>query len=69
MTLPEATLAKVQAAREARVMAARLRAAAHGAEVRAARSLQRQALSLRDIGFLLNLSHGRIHQILARGQP
>lgn len=62
--LPTATQKAVSAARAARNSALEAAAASQEATGVAARELTAQGLSLRDCGYLLGLSHGRVRQIL-----
>lgn len=60
---PERALAEARAARDAALLAT---AASNAATSKAVLALASQGLALRDIGYLLGLSHARIHQLLAK---
>ena len=64
MELPAATEKALAAARAARNSALEAAAASQTATAKAVVDLTHQGLSLRDCGYLLGLSHGRVRQIL-----
>lgn len=65
-TRAEKSLAAARAARNSALEAA---ANSQAATAAAVRELTRQGLSLRDCGYLLGLSHGRVRQILEASGP
>lgn len=67
--LPPATAKALSRARAARNFALEANAKSQAATADAVRELTAQGLSLRDCGYLLGLSHGRVRQILAENAP
>lgn len=59
----------VAAARQAKDAALRATAESAVATVRAAERLDAEHLSLRDIAYVLGISHSRVHQVLGRPEP
>jgi DNA-directed RNA polymerase specialized sigma24 family protein len=61
-----AALNAVEQARQAKDAALKASAASNAATETAARKLEAEGLSLRDIAYVLGISHSRVHQVIGK---